>query len=219
VQRGNNRQATFFAPSDYTFYLECLRAAAAKHECMVHAYVLMTNHVHLLATPAHPDGLSLVMRDLGRRYVQGYVNVVYHRSGTMWEGRYKSNLVDARKYFLACCRYIELNPVRAHLVTRPEHYAWSSYRYHALGVADGLVSPHSEYIGLGTAAFERQCAYRQLFTEDCARNELHDIRSSIKGGWPLGRESFKRQLERDLQRPARPPKRGRPRTLQATLDI
>jgi putative transposase len=210
IVRGNNRQATFFAPRDYRFYVECLRDTAAKHECLVHAYVLMTNHVHLLITAASADGLSLLMRDLGRRYVQGYVNLVYQRSGTMWEGRYKSNLVDAQKYFLTCCRYIELNPVRARMVIRPEDYAWSSYRYHGLGVRDLLVSPHAEYIALGATALARQRAYRQLFTGSLDPHELDEIRDTVNRGWPLARESFREQLEFVLQRPARPPRRGRP---------
>ena len=170
----------------------------------------MTNHVHLLITAASADGLSLLMRDLGRRYVQGYVNPVYQRSGTMWQGRYKSTLVDAQQYFLACCRYIELNPVRAHMVARPEDYVWSSYRYHALGVRDLLVSPHAEYIALGPTPVARQRAYRQLFTGRRDPRELDQIRDTVNRGWPLARESYRDQLEFVLQRAARPPKRGRP---------
>jgi len=210
IQRGNNRQATFLSPCDYSFYLHCLRDAAAKHGCLVHAYVLMPNHVHLLATPAGPDGLSLLMRDLGRRYVQQYVNPVYQRSGTMWEGRYKSNLVEAQKYLLACCRYIELNPVRARIVGRPEDYAWSSYRYHALGLPDLLVSPHAEYTALGATPLARQRAYHQLFTKRVAHGELDEIRDTVNRGWPLAGENFRTQIEAVLHRAARAPKRGRP---------
>lgn len=210
IQRGNNRQATFFAPCDYRFYLECLREKAGQHGCLVHAYCLMTNHVHLLITPQDPDALSLLMRDLGRRYVQQYVNLVYGRSGTMWQGRYKSSLVDSQQYFLACCRYIELNPVRAHIVPRPEDYAWSSYRYHGVGIDDPLVSPHPEYVSLGAAPLERQRAYRDLFATRLRSEELDEIRDAVNRGWPLARESFSKQIEAALQRAARPPRRGRP---------
>src|SRR5687768_4695644 len=144
IQRGNNRQATFFAEEDYRFYLACLQEAARKHDCAIHAYVLMTNHVHLLVTPQGPDAMSLVMRDLGRRYVQ-YINFTYGRSGTLWEGRFKSILVDAQRYFFTCCRYIELNPVRAGMVAHPEEYRWSSHCFNALGHEDHLLSAHHEY--------------------------------------------------------------------------
>ena len=120
IQRGNNRQTTFFADEDYGFYLTCLRDYA------LHAYILMTKHVHLLATPNGPEAMSLVMRDLGRRYVQ-YINFTYRRSGTLWEGRFKSSLVDTQRYFFTYCRYIKLNPVRAGIVNRPEEYRWYSY--------------------------------------------------------------------------------------------
>ena len=210
VQRGNNRQAIFFEPRDYRFYLECLGDSAAKHGCFVHAYVLMTNHVHLLATPSSADGLSLFMRDLGRRYVQQYVNSVYRRTGTMWEGRYKSNLIDAQRYFLTCSRYIELNPVRAGLVTRPEDYPWSSYRHNGIGVRDPFVSPHDEYIALGATPGERRNAYRHLFTSVLPADELSQIRDTVNRGWPLAGENFGAQVEAALQRCVRPAKRGRP---------
>jgi putative transposase len=210
IQRGNNRQATFFAPRDYTFYLDCLRHEAAKHGCLVHAYVLMTNHVHLLVTPESADALSLMMRDHGRRYVQQYVNLVYGRTGTMWEGRYKSSLIDAQEYFLACSRYIELNPVRARMAETPEEYRWSSYRFHAFGINDPLLSPHPEHTALGATALERQCAYRQLFSSELQPSTLREIRDSLNRGWPLARERFTEEIGAVLQRAVRPPKRGRP---------
>jgi putative transposase len=132
VQRGNNRQATFFAEADYRYYLDCLAEASAKYDCALHAYVLMTNHVHLLVTPNQTDGIARMMQSVGRRYVQ-YVNYCNKRSGTLWEGRYKASLVQSERYLLVCSRYIELNPVRAGMVTRPEAYRWSSYRANALG--------------------------------------------------------------------------------------
>jgi len=124
VQRGNNRQPTFFSEDDYVFYLACLRESAERHSCDVHAYVLMTNHVHLLVTPYQPDGASRLMQSVGRRYVQ-YVNYTYRRTGTLWEGRFKASLVESESYLLTCYRYIELNPVRARMVEDPTEYRWS----------------------------------------------------------------------------------------------
>jgi len=209
TQRGNNRQATFFAEEDYGFYLGCLHDAARKHGCAIHAYVLMTNHVHLLTTSNQPETMSLVMRDLGRRYVQ-YINFVYRRSGTLWEGRFKASLVDTEPYFLRCCRYIECNPVRAQMAVHPAHYRWSSYRFHAEGAPDKLLTTHEQYERLGTTAEQRQQAYRELFRSKLDSSELAEIRDTANRGWPLGSERFKDQIELALQRMARPPKRGRP---------
>jgi putative transposase len=136
VQRGNNRQPTFFAEEDYRFYLDCLGEAASKYRCALHAYVLMTNYVHLLVTPGTPEGVSRMMQSVGRRYVQ-YVNYSYKRSGTLWEGRYKASLVQTEQYLLTCSRYIELNPVRAGMVQHPKDHKWTSYRAHAHGAEDG----------------------------------------------------------------------------------
>jgi putative transposase len=130
IQRGNNRGAIFFREEDHAQYREWLAAAAADYGCRVHAYVLMTNHVHLLVTPRREDSLPRVMQSLGRRYVR-HVNAAYQRSGTLWEGRYRAAPIDSEAYFLACCRYIELNPVRAGMVDHPRAYRWSSYRAHA----------------------------------------------------------------------------------------
>ena len=139
IQRGNNRHATIFADEDYRCYLDCPRQSARRHHCAIHAYVLMTNHVHLLVASGEPGSISLVMRDLGRRCVQ-YINLVYQRTGTLWEGRFKANLVNTASYFLRCCRYIESNPVRAQMIAHPGGYRWSSYRFHAEGVPDPLLS-------------------------------------------------------------------------------
>ena len=142
IQRGNNRNACFFADYDYGCYLHHLGELAARHACAIHAYVLMTNHVHLLLTPRGPDGASLLMKHLGQRYVQ-YVNRVYKRSGTLWEGRFRSSIVQAETYLLRCLRYIELNPVRAGMVDSPGAYRWSSFRANALGERNPLLTPHS----------------------------------------------------------------------------
>lgn len=173
IQRGNNREPIFFAEEDYRFYLEKLQAACHRHDCAIHAYVLMTNHVHLLATPNTENSLSKMIQMLGRYYVQ-YINTNYQRTGTLWEGRYKATLIDSEHYLLTCCRYIELNPVRAGIVKHPSAYRWSSYHHNALGKADPLITPHSLYKRLGKDETSRQSAYRQ--TPSRPRNVVGDTR-------------------------------------------
>lgn len=220
IQRGNNRSAIFFAPADYRFYLGCLEDAMRRHGCAVHAYVLMTNRVHLLLTPAATDAVSLAMRDLGRCYVQQYVNKAYSRSGTLWEGRFKASLVDAEDYFLTCCRYIELNPVRAGLVSHPADYRWSSYRHHALDEPNSCLTPHPLFRRLGTSPEERRSAYQALFRCDLEEEQLRTIRSAANTGWPVGGDSFKDQIEAAVEQAARPPPRGRPaKARQGKLDL
>lgn len=155
VQRGNNRQVCFFASEDYQFYLECLGDACGKYHVVCHAYVLMTNHVHLLLSPSSAEGISLLMQSIGRRYVQ-YVNKRYRRCGTLWESRHKASLIDAENYLLSCYRYIELNPVVAGIVDHPGAYQWSSYQVNAWGGAgDELISPHELYLSLGNDLQDR----------------------------------------------------------------
>jgi len=209
IQRGNNRQATFFADEDYRFYLDHLADAAHKYDCAVYAYVLMTNHVHLLAAAEKAYDLSRMMQHLGRHYVR-YINRIYRRSGTLWEGRFKACLVQTENYFLKCSRYIECNPVRAGIARAPGEYPWSSYRHHAFGIPDGLLSTHVQYQLLGNSADARQQAYRALFVSELDARELGEIRIAVNSGWPLGRDRFKDEIERVLARAARPPKRGRP---------
>ena len=148
IQRGNNRQACFRGDGDYLLYLLHLRELATRHGCAVHAYCLMTNHVHLLMTPSIEDALSTLMRNLGQRYVQ-YFNRRYGRTGTLWEGRFRSCIAESARYVLACYRYIELNPVRAGLTDHPGNYLWSSYRFNVDGLEDQLITAHPEYLGLG----------------------------------------------------------------------
>ena len=210
VQRGNNRQATFFADDDYSFYLECLRDAAEKYRCEVHAYVLMTNHVHLLMTPSVFDGISRVMQSIGRRYVQ-HVNYAYKRTGTLWEGRHKTSLVQSEIYLLTCYRYIELNPVRANMVQGPGDYRWSSYRHHALGVTNALVRDHERYFALGDTDAARQEAYRELFKYQIEPGVLKQIRDAGNYGIALGGDRFREEVEAALNRRIDVPKRGRPR--------
>jgi putative transposase len=149
IQRGNNRAVLFATAPDYQFFRDCLKTACEHHGCQIHAYVFMTNHVHLLMTPQTEDGIGKVMQSVGRRYVQ-YFNFTYGRTGTLWEGRYKATLIDTERYLLTCYRYIELNPVRAGLVAGPGEYPWSSYGANALGRYDPLVTLHGQYLGLGT---------------------------------------------------------------------
>ena len=179
IVRGNNREPIFLADTDYYFYLEILKNACEKHNCDLHAYVLMTNHVHLLITPHTEHGLSKVMQMIGRYYVQHF-NYTYQRTGTLWEGRYKATLIDSEQYLLTCYRYIELNPVRAKgLVEAPEDYIWSSYRYNTMGKGSRIVTPHDEYLKLGQSDEERQAAYRELFNETLTDKVVAEWTSQI----------------------------------------
>ena len=181
VQRGNNRQACFFEDDDYSFFLYALREACRDRHCQLHAFVLMTNHVHLLITPLVKWGMSRMMMDLGRRYVR-YFNDLHDRTGTLWEGRFRSSLVETRRYCLACYRYIELNPVRARMVTRPEDYRWSSYRTNAFGLPSRLITPHSELLLLGVDGESRRRSYRKLFERNARQQELKAIRDALRKG-------------------------------------
>jgi len=208
IQRGNNRQAIFGADSDYRFFLEKLHAAAEEHGCAIHAYVLMTNHVHLLVTPHQEDGIGKMMQMLGRYYVQ-YFNYSHRRTGTLWEGRYRATLIDTEQYLLTCMRYIELNPVRANnMAAHPSEYPWSSYRCNALGEQNRLLTPHPEYQRLGKTGEERQAAYRQLFRVRIADNTLDKIREATNKAWVLGDNRFKRRLALQVDRPVAPNARG-----------
>jgi len=164
IQRGNNRTACFFAETDYQLYLAKLHEYAEQFSVQIHAYVLMTNHVHLLLTPCSPHGISLLMQSLGRYYVQ-YINKTYQRSGTLWEGRYKSTLVDSEAYFLSVSRYIELNPVRANMVTRPIDYPWSSFRVNSHADTSSLITYHPCFKQLGKTLTERCESYLALFNK------------------------------------------------------
>ena len=210
IQRGNNRQAVFFAEEDYTTYLGYLKEAAARHGCDIHAYVLMTNHVHLLVTAHKGDGIAKTMQSLGRKYVS-YINRLYQRSGTLWEGRYKASLVESERYLLTCYRYIELNPVRAGMVQHPGDYPWSSYLTHAQGKPNPIVTDHGEYLRLGQSPEQRQHAYRALFQYQIEPDQVHGIRAALNQCRVLGGERFKDEIEQQLDRRVRPGKPGRPR--------
>lgn len=214
IQRGNNREAVFHEEADYRFYLEKLSSACQKHSCDLHAYVLMTNHVHLLMTPRTADGIGKVMQMLGRYYVQ-YFNHTYERTGTLWEGRYKATLLDSEQYLLTCMRYIELNPVRAGMVGHPRDYPWSSYHYHALGQGEGLLTPHALYRQLGASAADRQAAYRALFRHRLAERTLEELREATNKAWVLGNDRFRKQIASQLNRRTSPKARGGDRKSEA----
>jgi putative transposase len=210
VQRGHNREPCFSAPEDFRYYLQCLREACLKYDAAMHAYVLMTNHVHLLMTPAGKDGISRVLQTVGRRYVQ-YVNASYQRSGTLWEGRHKASLIDTEHYLMACYRYIELNPVRAGMVRKPCDYVWSSFRANAYGRTDALVRPHDVYLALGADDTERRRAYRALFKCDLDAADLQSLRAAVNLCVPVGNDRFKAAIERRLRQRISYNPRGRPR--------
>jgi putative transposase len=207
IVRGNNRSEIFCCEADYHFYLEKLQVACKKHDCHVHAYVLMTNHVHLLITPFTDTSLSKTLQMLGRYYVQ-YFNYCYRRTGTLWEGRYKAALIDSESYLLTCMRYIELNPVRAGMVADPADYPWSSYRFNALGQADSLVTPHFELQRLGSDDSKRQAAYRHLFKHALSEAQINNIRDATNKAWILGEGLFKERIQLQLARRVEPAAKG-----------
>jgi putative transposase len=209
IQRGNNRQACFFSDDDYRVYLDWLGENARKTGCKIHAYVLMTNHVHLLITAGQDDAPGQLMKALGQRYVQ-YVNRTYRRSGTLWEGRYRSCLIQDETYLLACQRYIELNPVRAAMVDHPAEYPWSSYRANAQGEEDALVTAHPLYAVLGGDAATQQAGYRELFRYELVPGLVDEIRQATNGNFALGNENFTKQVSEALGRRVVPGKSGRP---------
>ena len=209
IQRGHNRNACFFSHADYLIYRNWLGEALHKTGCLLHAYVLMGNHVHLLLTPPAEDSVAQLAISLGRRYVQ-YINKHYDRIGTLWQGRYKSSLVTTDDYFLSCQRYIELNPVRAALTDDPAYYRWSSYWANGLGQPDPLVTPHQIYLGLANNEPERLAAYRALFNIALNDKVVDDIRIAINQGHPLGRESFLDEIAKSTATPRHIKLRGRP---------
>lgn len=210
IQRGNNRQAVFFGQRDYRRYLSDLDEIAAASGCHLHAFVLMTNHVHLLVTPTGTNGVSKLVQGLGRRYV-AYVNRKYERSGTLWEGRYKASLVAQDQYFLACMRYIEMNPVRAGMVEHPGDYPWSSYSFNAYGRGCGVgLTEHDCYRALSKSGVDPGNRYRELFQGALDAAMLCDIRQSLNSCLVLGSECFKDEVEARLKRKVRHGKAGRP---------
>lgn len=207
VIRGNNKHPIFFEEMDYRYYLKVLKEACVKHECDLHAYVLMTNHVHLLVTPQKDNALSKMMQSVGVRYV-AYVNRKYERVGTLWEGRYKSSLIDSDAYALACYRYIELNPVRAKMVENPADYPWSSFAVNAMGQGSDMVLPHEIYLQLSQSVKGCATEYLALFELALGEPVISLIREATNKAWVLGGESFQRGMAEKLGRPVSPSKRG-----------
>lgn len=212
VQRGNNRQACFVGDQDYRHYLKLLATHIAETGCSVHAYVLMTNHVHLLVSPPTRTALSALMKCVGQRYTQ-YFNRKYERTGTLWQGRFRSCLVDTEEYFLACQRYIELNPVRARMAPSAGEYRWTSYHANGKGHADALVTPHPIYLALNEHEAARRAAYRALFSDEISEHLMAEIRQALRGTRVLGNAEFAASVKaatatpRPASRPVgRPPK-------------
>lgn len=210
IQRGNNRQACFVADEDYESYVEWLLECSQKYKVDIHAWVMMTNHVHLLCTPRQVGAVSSMMQAQGRRYVR-YFNHIYRRSGTLWEGRYKSCLVQEELYLMEVYRYIELNPVRAGMVAFPEEYRWSSYKVNAEGKSSVLCTPHPVYLAMGKTSLERQKNYQNLFADHVENQDLlKEIRDNTNKGLAIGRNNFKDEIEKLTGRRMTVAKRGRP---------
>lgn len=209
IQRGNNRQACFVSDEDHGAYASWLKQYSKKYHVEIHAWVMMTNHVHLLCTPRQEGAISKMMQSLGRRYVR-YFNCEYHRTGTLWEGRFKSCLIQEDCYLLEVYRYIELNPLRANMVSDPGEYQWSSYQVNGLGKSSDLCSPHRNYLCLGKNNIERQNNYRDFLSHATDRTLLKEIRSSTNKGMAVGNDKFKTELEILTGRRWVPKQRGRP---------
>jgi putative transposase len=201
IQRGNNKVPIFGSIADYVFFKECVQSASARFECAMHAYVLMTNHVHLLVTPGDATGIGRMMQSVGRKYVR-FFNDRNARTGTLWEGRYRATVVDSDEYLFTCYRYIEQNPVRAGLVSDPSRYRWSSHGFNALGTDDALVVPHERYLALGPTPSERQKAYRAICVTPSDPSVIVSIRYATNHGWALGSERFRQEVTKSGRRAA-----------------
>lgn len=208
IQRGNNRDPCFYSEVDYRRYLDDLRESASKFHCRIHAYVLMKNHVHLLLTPMVENGVSQMMQTLARRYAT-YFNQTYNRTGTLWDGHFKSSLIDSDIYLLTCMCYIELNPVRARLVEHPGEYKWSSYTGNAQTDDETFISYHPIYLALSETGDDRRYVYRELFQRHLDNDVIHQIRDALNHELVLGRSHFKDKIEEIANRQARLGKPGR----------
>ena len=210
IQRGSSGQQIFFDRQDYQYYYDCLDAAAYNYNLKIHAFVLMPNHVHILVTPTSRDTISRTIQSIGRNYVQ-YFNECNHGIGTIWEGRYRATVVDSKPYLLNCSRYIELNPVRAGLAKSPKDYPWSSYSRNASNRANEMISPHREYLNLGSSDKERARAYRALFRQKMDAETIQTITDATLKGWALGNARFASKIEKLCGRRATQLPKGRPR--------
>jgi putative transposase len=209
VQRGHSRGPVFFEAANYQAYLRWLKEGALRYRVDIHAYALMTNHIHLLVTPSESKGVTRMMQYVGRYYVP-YINGTNGTSGSIWEGRYKASLIHDEEYLLTCMRYIELNPVRANMARYPEDYQWSSYRYNGQGTADALVTPHALYKALGKNRESRVMAYQALFPTHLGEQVLNKIRAAWQTGTPLGNDIFREKIESILKCKVGQARRGRP---------
>ncbi|WP_057833292.1 transposase [Colwellia sp. TT2012] len=218
IQRGNNRQAIFACENDMKVYVTWLKQYSKKYKVAIHAWVLMTNHVHILCSPANHSGISQMMQSLGRMYVM-YFNRAYKRSGTLWEGRYRSCLVQSEQYLLELYRYIELNPVRAGMVQDPSEYSWSSYQCNALGKQSDLLTAHPNYLAINQDANNRLADYRKLFAGYVESELIEDIRKATNKGLALGNEQFKFKVEALSGRSVIEGKRGRPIGWKKAVDV
>jgi putative transposase len=214
IQRGNNRQALFVSKDDYEKLLALLEEFAKKFSVAIHAYVLMSNHFHLLATPESADGVPKMMQALGRSYVR-YFNDRHQRTGTLWEGRYRSTLIQAERYLLACMVYIDLNPVRAGMAADPAEYPWSSYLYYVGRRADRLVTPHPLFWELGNTPFARDAAYADLVHSGISSEQERALTDSALRGWALGEPDHMADLQRRTERRLAKGKAGRPKRSKA----
>jgi putative transposase len=209
IQRGNNRQPIFADRADYQYLLDLLEESAKKFEVAVHAYVLMSNHLHLLVTPQSEEGLPKMMQAVGRSYVR-YFNDAQGRSGTLWEGRYKSTLIQTERYLLACMAYIDLNPVRAGLVVAPQDYSWSSHLHYLGARSDRLITPHSLYWELGNTPFAREAAYAELVQRGVSQVQQAALTEATLRGWALGEPDFVADLQKRTMRRVAKASAGRP---------
>ena len=209
IQRGNNRQAIFASQADYQTLLNLLLENAQKFKVAIHAYVLMPNHFHLLATPETADGLPQMMQAVGRRYVRWF-NDAQGRSGTLWEGRYKSTVIDTDRYLLTCMAYLDLNPVRAGLVGQAADYAWSSHGHYIGQRVDKLISPHPLVWGLGNTPFAREAAYADLVRGGISASQTVQLTEAALRGWALGDKDFVAGLQMQTQRRVSKATAGRP---------
>jgi len=216
IQRGNNRQAIFATPADYRLLLDLLEENAKKFGVSVHAYVLMSNHFHLLATPQTAEGLPKMMQAVGRSYVR-YFNDTQKRSGTLWEGRYKSTLIQTDRYLLACMVYIDLNPVRAGLVSQPQDYTWSSHLHYRGVRSDRLITPHTLYWELGNTPFAREAAYADLVHAGINPVQQTALTDATLRGWALGEPDFVADLQKRTQRRVAKTGAGRPYSVNKSL--
>jgi len=210
ILRGNNRQVIFANDEDCLFFKDALHDAAKRNGLAIHAYVFMTNHIHVLASPATEECIPKTLQSLGRRYVQ-YFNYRYQRTGTLWEGRYRATIVEAETYLFECMRYIELNPVRAGMVGHPSEHAWSSYHHNAGLMVDALVKPHRLYRALAVSEEARVSAYQALVQAPMDAEMLKTIRESTNKGWAMGGGRFKSKIETLTDRRVAPLPKGRPK--------